>query len=175
MPTDDKPRATQCAHTDRPEKAKGRCASCYNSWLKAQKAASAVANDQVRVDDSDEVDMRWQPSIPKGLNLADDDKAQEYFERIMWGWIFEGERAANKPEGMELRDWVRLKEVTASKAMKAATVLGRKFIVEKKEIVQPMAIPVAGAESAVEGWMGVLAMGNGKSITDDDESENFDA
>jgi hypothetical protein len=167
MPTNEKPRATLCSHPDRPEKAKGRCASCYNSWLKAEKAAAAVAEDKVRVEGNDEVDLRWQPSIHKGLDLEDDDVAKREFEKILWGWIFEGEKAATKPDGMELRDWVRLKEVTASKAMKAATILGRKFIVEKKEVVLPQQIPVAGAEEAVAGWAAVAKMGMDKKSTNE--------
>lgn len=155
--------ATLCPHTDKPEKAKGRCASCYRSYTKAQKAAAAYETGEVRVDDNDNVDLRWQPSIPKGLNLEDDEIGRKYFEQIMWGWILEGEQVRERPTGMDIKDWVRLKEVTASKAMKAATVLGRKFIVEKKEILAPQAIPVAGAEEAVSGWTDVMRMGHGKN------------
>lgn len=154
--------ATKCVHTDRPEKARGLCGSCYNASVKAEKAAKAIENNSIRVDDNDEVDLRNAPTYPAGLNIEDDEVAKRMFEKILWGWIFEGEKVTDRPVGMDVKDWVRLKEVTASKAMKAATILGRKFIVEKKEIVQPQAIPVAGAEEAVGNWMGVLAVSHEK-------------
>jgi hypothetical protein len=175
MPLDAKPKATLCSHLDRPEKAKGRCASCYNSWLKAEKAATAVANDQVRIEGNDEVDLRWQPAIPKGLDLEDDDVAKKEFERILWGWIFEGEKLATRPDEIEPKDWIKLKEVTASKAMKAATILGRKFIVEKKEVITPQRIPVAGAEDAVAGWAEVAALSMNHKNKDLEDGDDYDA
>jgi hypothetical protein len=167
--------ATLCPHLDRPEKAKGRCGACYNAYVKAQKAAKAVENDQIRVEDNDEIDLRNAPAFPKGLDLDDDELAKKMFEKILWGWIFEGEQVVTRPDGADLKDFVRLKEVTASKSMKAATILGRKFIVEKKEIIQPTAIPVAGAEQAVGHWMGVLALGNKSNEINEDEDIDYDA
>lgn len=167
--------ATLCSHTDRPEKARGRCGACYNAFVKAQKAAKAVESGHVRVDDNDDIDQRNAPAFPNGLNIEDDELAKKMFEKILWGWILDGEQVVTRPEGADLKDFVRLKEVTASKSMKAATILGRKFIVEKKEVVMPTAIPVAGAEQAVGGWMGVLALGNKSPEIDSDEDIDYDA
>lgn len=141
------PRA-QC-HPDRPERARGLCGPCYYADLKAKKAAEALARAPVNSPKTQDAAV---------ADLEKDPEAKKRFYKMMWEWLEATEvPAIYKLEGgRRTRDYAteaKLAEVAQRKADKAATVLGRAYVVEKREEVKPTPLPL-GKEIDDSGWEG---------------------
>lgn len=148
-------------HPSRPEKAKGMCQACYRADLKAKTLAKELEGTKATNDDKNE------NAVVR--DLEKDPAVKARFLQIMWEWL---EAPQNVPEcwdvkdGKKVRDWetqARLQEVAQRKADKAATVLGRAYVVEKREEVKPVALPL-GKEIDDSGWEDAPS-------TDDEESD----
>lgn len=148
--------ATRCPHPDRPAKSKGMCQSCY----RANQKAEALSKGEIKLDEEKGTDKKT--GEPLELDFVNDPSAVREFYRILWGWL-QAVQEAEKPiivevNGKQTRDFqleARLKENATQKAMKAATVLGRAYIAERKIEEKPAEIQVEGMKDIVGGWMTV--------------------
>lgn len=93
------------------------------------------------------VDGRHQEAVAtKVLDYEKDPSVKSRFLEIMWEWL---EAPENLTE-TERRN-PKIVEATRSKAEKAATVLGRAYVVEKREEIKPVPLPL-GSEIDASGW-----------------------
>lgn len=93
------------------------------------------------------VDGRHQEAVAtKVLDYEKDPSVKSRFLEIMWEWL---EAPENLTE-TERRN-PKIVEATRSKAEKAATVLGRAYVVEKREEIKPVPLPLGG-EIDASGW-----------------------
>jgi len=136
-------------HPSRPEKAKGMCSPCYRADLKAKAEAAALERSKATEGDKNETAIL--------RDLEKDPEAKKRFYEIMWAWL---DAAANVPEcwktenGKRVRDYAteaKLSEIAQRKGDKAATVLGRAYVVEKREEIKPEPLPL-GPEIDASGW-----------------------
>lgn len=151
-------------HPDRPVKARGLCQSCYRAAVHAEKVASGA----IKIDEDSGVNSKTGAPVEK--DLSSDPTAVAEFFQILWGWL----REAGKPiepiltvgdNGKPFRNFsleARKRESVDQKAMKAATVLGKAYIVERHIEDKPSDLPVEGMKEMVGGWMSIANMGKGK-------------
>jgi hypothetical protein len=117
--------------------------------LKSKSAAAALERAKPSESDKNETEIV--------VDLEKDPAAKKKFYAIMWAWL---DAAANVPEcwktenGKRVRDHAteaKLSEIAQRKGDKAATVLGRAYVVEKREEIKPVPLPL-GAEIDATGW-----------------------
>lgn len=140
--------ATDCVHRDKKMFAKGLCSVCYHAQRKAEKHAQTLinSNDQTIETRVAEFKLEWDK----------DPALKNRFGNIMWLWL---EGADQGPiwkdvDGKKVRDYqleLRRDEMAQKKADKAATVLGRAYVVEKVEEVKPQPLPIGGSVD-MSGW-----------------------
>lgn len=141
--------ATDCVHRDKKMFAKGLCSVCYHAQRKAEKRAQTLinSNDQTIETRVSELTLEWDK----------DPQLKSEFGKIMWGWIRGGESSPIWKDvggGKKVRDYqleLRRDEMAQKKADKAATVLGRAYVVEKVEEVKPQPLPISGSVD-MSGW-----------------------
>lgn len=135
-------------HPDLSEKAKGLCAKCYRADLKAKADARALERGPAKSDEKNaEIVLR---------DLEKDPEVKKRFFELMWSWLDNADIAPiYKMEGdRKVRDYAteaKLGEIAQRRADKAATVLGRAYVVEKREEVKPVPLPL-GSEIDASGW-----------------------
>lgn len=144
--------ATKCEHALRPEKARGKCQSCYRKEFRAEKLADDLKK------------RRGEASLEKGADLAKqewdkDPGLKTEFGQIMWEWLrgAKVEPIYVEENGKKIRDYAtetRWREMAMRAADKAATVLGKAYVTEKVEEVKPQPLPI-GESVDTSGWEGV--------------------
>jgi hypothetical protein len=159
--------ASKCPHVDKPEKARGMCQSCYRAAKKAEELESGA----VSLDDESGADKKTGRGVEK--DLASDPNAVRRFYEIMWSWLEDSQKSDEpiivEEKGKKKRDFkleARLRESTDQRAMKAAQVLGRAYIVERTSQDKPQSIQIDGIGDIVQGWMGVSSMKKGSKEED---------
>lgn len=89
-------------------------------------------------------------------DLEKDPEAKRVFFNLMWKWL---EASEIEPiyvvkDGRRQRDYsteAKLADIAQRKADKAATVLGRAYVTEKKEEIKPVPLPLS-SEFDSSGW-----------------------
>jgi hypothetical protein len=97
--------------------------------MKARSAAKALERAKTKEVEND--------GVPPVRDLEKDPETKRRFLEIMWEWLEAPQRVEAMKCGSEgKRDYAteaRLQEIAQRKADKAATVLGRAYVVEKRE------------------------------------------
>ena len=124
-----------CGHPDRKIYAKGKCRSCYNSDLRVKQLEAAKTDEQVE-------------AIAEKINYTSDEWANSFL-RIMWSWVneYQSYMASGNKEGE------KPPRHTAEAANKAATVLGRAYVVERTKDETPVELPLHGVHDYARGWL----------------------
>lgn len=148
FPDDSIKLATDCVHRDKKMFAKGLCSVCYHAQRKAEKHAQTLINSNDKTIETRVVELT--------LEWDKDPALKSEFGKIMWGWIRGGESSPiwKDVDGKKVRDYqleLRRDEMAQKKADKAATVLGRAYVVEKVEEVKPQPLPIGGSVD-MSGW-----------------------
>ena len=183
---DEQKKARAQCHPDKPAKAKGLCVNCYmahrRAEAKARAKAQAIETGKIRVDEEMGVDS----ATGAVIDFPDDKAASLRLKQILWGWIETAEKAVivtGEDGSRDYRTEVRLRDMQAQMAMRAASILGRQLIGEKREDRPPMEeLPGQNLLSQfAQGWLAAATSkptprekaqgGRGHS----DDADDFDA
>lgn len=162
--TKHKPFTRATCHPDRWMKAKGLCSNCYETNRRAEIRAQEINAGEVQIDEETGLEVREDGTEqPVEMDLTSDPRAVFEFYKIMWSWL-RGMQEAEVPiripgtQALDHKTMTRNREIALAKATRAASVLGRAYIAERRIEERPEELPVAGMGDMIAGWKQVQEM-----------------